>query len=162
MKKINLFAILSMMAIVLVSCGGAEEKSSWEDAMDEAMSEYEDALDEISDEIDYSSDDVVETETTDDAVETETTDEGDPDEGDSGEWDSLLDDYESFADDYIAALKKQKADPTDMSVMTDMAALAPKAAEWSTKMSEAGATLSAEQAGRYTKIGNKIAAAVMP
>ena len=157
MKKINLFAILSMMAIVLVSCGGAEEKSSWEDAMDEAMSEYEDAMDEISDEIDYSSDDVVETETTDDAVETETTDEGD-----SGEWDSLLDDYESFADDYIAVLKKQKADPTDMSVMTDMAALAPKAAEWSTKMSEAAATLSAEQAGRMTKIGNKIAAAVMP
>ena len=157
MKKINLFAILSMMAIVLVSCGGAEEKSSWEDAMDEAMSEYEDAMDEISDEIDYSSDDVVETETTDDVVETETTDEGD-----SGEWDSLLDDYESFADDYIAALKKQKADPTDMSVMTDMAALAPKAAEWSTKMSEAAATLTAEQAGRMSEIGNKIAAAVMP
>ena len=157
MKKTNLFAILSMLAIVLVSCGGAEEKPSWEDAMDEAMSEYEDAMDEISDEIDYSSDDVVETETTDDVVEAETTDEGD-----SGEWDSLLDDYESFADDYIAALKKQKADPTDMSVMTDMAALAPKAAEWSTKMSEAAATLSAEQAGRMTKIGNKIAAAVMP
>ena len=98
----------------------------------------------------------------DDVVETETTDEGDPDEGDSGEWDSLLDDYESFADDYIAALKKQKADPTDMSVMTDMAALAPKAAEWSTKMSEAAATLTAEQAGRMTEIGNKIAAAVMP
>jgi Ca2+/H+ antiporter len=38
--------------------GGTEEKSSWEDAMDEAMSEYEDALDEISDEIDYSSDDL--------------------------------------------------------------------------------------------------------
>ena len=157
MKRTNLFAILSLIAIVMASCGGAEEKSSWEDAMDEAMSEYEDAMDEISDEIDYSSDDVVETETTDDAVETETTDEGD-----SGEWDSLLDDYESFADDYIAVLKKQKADPTDMSVMTDMAALAPKAAEWSTKMSEAAATLSAEQAGRMTKIGNKIAAAVMP
>jgi hypothetical protein len=29
-------------------------------------------------------------------------------------------------------------------------------------MSEAAATLSAEQAGRMTKIGNKIAAAVMP
>ena len=157
MKKTNLFAILSMTAIVLASCGGAEEKPSWEEAMDEAMSEYEDAMDEISDELDYSSDDVVETETTDDVVETETTDEGD-----SGEWDSLLDDYESFADDYIAALKKQKADPTDMSVMTDMAALAPKAAEWSTKMSEAAATLSAEQAGRMAEIGNKIAAAVMP
>ena len=153
MKKTNLFAILSMIAIVLVSCGGAEEKSSWEDAMDEAMSEYEDAMDEISDEIDYSSDDV---------EETETADEGDSDEGDSGEWDSLLDDYESFADDYIAAIKKQKADPTDMSVMTDMAALAPNAAKWSTKMSEAAATLNADQAGRMMDIQKKLAAALQP
>mgnify|MGYP000911907084 CR=1 FL=1 len=162
MKKTNLFAILSMIAIVLVSCGGAEEKSSWEDAMDEAMSEYEDAMDEISDEIDYSSDDVEETETADDVEETETADEGDSDEGDSGEWDSLLDDYESFADDYIAAIKKQKADPTDMSVMTDMAALAPNAAKWSTKMSEAAATLNADQAGRMMDIQKKLAAALQP
>lgn len=162
MKKTNLFAILSMIAIVLVSCGGAEEKPSWEDAMDEAMSEYEDAMDEISDEIDYSSDDVEETETTDDVVETETTDDGDSDEGDSSEWDSLLDDYESFADDYIAAIKKQKADPTDMSVMTDMAALAPNAAKWSTKMSEAAATLNADQVGRMMDIQKKLAAALQP
>ena len=158
MKKTNLFAILSMIAIVLVSCGGAEEKSSWEDAMDEAMSEYEDAMDEISDEIDYSSDDVEETETADEGD----SDEGDSDEGDSGEWDSLLDDYESFADDYIAAIKKQKADPTDMSVMTDMAALAPNAAKWSTKMSEAAATLNADQAGRMMDIQKKLAAALQP
>jgi hypothetical protein len=151
MKKTNLFAILSMIAIVLASCGGAEEKSSWEDAMDE-----------IIDEIDYSSDDVEETETTDDVVGTETTDDGDSDEGDSSEWDSLLDDYESFADDYIAAIKKQKADPTDMSVMTDMAALAPNAAKWSTKMSEAAATLNADQAGRMMDIQKKLAAALQP
>ena len=153
MKRTNLFAILSLIAIVMASCGGAEEKSSWEDAMDEAMSEYDDAMDEISDEIDYSTDDV---------VETETDDEGNLEEGDSGEWDSFLDDYESYADDYIAVLKKQKADPTDMSIMTDMAALAPKAAEWSTKMSEAAATLNAEQAGRMYEIQKKLAAAVMP
>ena len=162
MKRTNLFAILSLIAIVMASCGGAEEKSSWEDAMDEAMSEYDDAMDEISDEIDYSTDDVVETETDDDVVETETDDEGNLEEGDSGEWDSFLDDYESYADDYIAVLKKQKADPTDMSIMTDMAALAPKAAEWSTKMSEAAATLNAEQAGRMYEIQKKLAAAVMP
>ncbi|MBT4775835.1 MAG: hypothetical protein HOH13_03825 [Crocinitomicaceae bacterium] len=157
MKKLNLFMILTMLAIGLGSCGGAEEKPSWEDAMDEAMSDYEDAMDEFADELDDATEEIEEAVEDEEVVEAEET-EG----GDSGEWDSLLDDYESFADDYIAALKKQKADPTDMSVMTDMAALAPKAAEWSTKMSEAAATLSAEQAGRMTKIGNKIAAAVMP
>ena len=124
--------------------------SDFEDAMEETMDEYEEVL---SDE-DYGSGDDMES--TDEEMD-ETADEG----SDSNEWDGILDDYSDWADDYIEVIKKQKADPTDMSVMQDAASMASKAAEWSTKMSGAAADLTAEQAARLTEIQTRLASAAM-
>ena len=47
--------------------------------------------------------------------------------------DEYLDGYEDFMDKYISVLKKYKADPSDMSIMTEYTALASKAQEWAGK-----------------------------
>ena len=65
--------ILTMLAIGLGSCGGAEEKPSWEDAMDEAMSDYEDAMDEFADELDDATEEIEEAVEDEEVVEEEET-----------------------------------------------------------------------------------------
>ena len=169
MKKMNLFAILSMLAILLVSCGGVEENDPAEEldeTMEEAMSGSEDAVmdDEevsaeeahgITEEDDADSDE-------DDGDSDEDDGDSDEDDGDSEEGDAILDGYESFADDYIAILKKQNADPTDMSIMTEYQALMPKASKWSGQMATAAASFNPEQVARMLAIQAKLSAAAMP
>jgi len=164
MKKISLFAAMCFVALLVASCGGSEKPDPM-DAWEDAMSDFEDAMEETMDEYeevltdeDYGSgDDMESTDEEMDDTADETADEG----SDSNEWDGILDDYSDWADDYIEVIKKQKADPTDMSVMQDAASMASKAAEWSTKMSGAAADLTAEQAARLTEIQTRLASAAM-
>ncbi len=145
MKKI-LLTFTAISSIILASCGGNNDAESDLDSM------FDD-LQEMTDEADYGTDETVtETET-----ETETTDESSP----SDEWNSVLDDYEAYVDDYVSLIKKQKADPADMSIMTEYQQLMQKGSEWSTKMSEMSADFGPEQLSRMQEIQMKLSKAAM-
>ena len=149
MKKI-LLTFTAISSIILASCGGNNDAESDLDSM------FDD-LQEMTDEADYGTDET-DTETdTETETETETTDESSP----SDEWNSVLDDYEAYVDDYVSLIKKQKADPADMSIMTEYQQLMQKGSEWSTKMSEMSADFGPEQLSRMQKIQMKLSKAAM-
>lgn len=46
------------------------------------------------------------------------------------EWRKFLNDYEAWADSYIAILKKYKADPTDMTILADYSKMVDEMSKW--------------------------------
>ena len=88
--------------------------------------------------------------------EVEEMDEG----GSDAEWDEILDGYEDYVDSYIAILKKQADDPSDMSIMTESMELMGQGTEWTTKMAESSSEFGTEQLTRMTEIQTKLANSV--
>ena len=89
---------------------------------------------------------------------------GQPDEDESSasdEWNEVLDGYEDYVDDYVAIIKKQKADPSDMNLMTQYQELMQKGTTWATKMSEMSSDFGAEQVTRMLEIQSKLASAAL-
>lgn len=89
---------------------------------------------------------------------------GQPDEDESSasdEWNEVLDGYEDYVDDYVAIIKKQKADPSDMTIMTEYQELMQKGTTWTTKMSEMSSDFGAEQVTRMLEIQSKLASAAL-
>ena len=89
---------------------------------------------------------------------------GQPDEDESSasdEWNEVLDGYEDYVDDYVAIIKKQKADPSDMTIMTEYQELMQKGTTWTTKMSEMSSDFGAEQLTRMLEIQSKLASAAL-
>lgn len=72
-------------------------------------------------------------------------------------WDSVIDDYEEFIDNYIVLLKKAKAG--DASAMTEYASMLANAQNLQGKLSNAQSSLSTAQAARFSKIMTKMASA---
>lgn len=143
-KQLLTFAAISTM--ILASCGGSNEVES--------------DLDSLLDEIEMT--DETENETViDEDDESESNTEIIDDSSSSDEWDSVLDDYESYVDDYVAIIKKQKENPTDMSIMTEYQELMQKGTEWSTKMSEMSSNFGTEQLSRMLEIQEKLSKAAM-
>lgn len=143
-KQLLTFAVISTM--ILASCGGSNEVES--------------DLDSLLDEIEMT--DETENETViDKDDESESNTEIIDDSSSSDEWDSVLDDYESYVDDYVAIIKKQKENPTDMSIMTEYQELMQKGTEWSTKMSEMSSNFGTEQLSRMLEIQAKLSKAAM-
>lgn len=143
-KQLLTFAAISTM--ILASCGGSNEVES--------------DLDSLLDEIEMT--DETENETVmDNDDESESNTEITDDSSSSDEWDSVLDDYESYVDDYVAIIKKQKENPTDMSIMTEYQELMQKGTEWSTKMSEMSSNFGTEQLSRMLEIQEKLSKAAM-
>lgn len=143
-KQLLTFAAISTM--ILASCGGSNEVES--------------DLDSLLDEIEMT--DETENETViDEDDESESNTEIIDDSSSSDEWDSVLDDYESYVDDYVAIIKKQKENPTDMSIMTEYQELMQKGTEWSTKMSEMSSNFGPEQLSRMLEIQAKLSKAAM-
>lgn len=143
-KQLLTFAAISTM--ILASCGGSNEVES--------------DLDSLLDEIEMT--DETENETVIDMDdESESNTEIIDDSSSSDEWDSVLDDYESYVDDYVAIIKKQKENPTDMSIMTEYQELMQKGTEWSTKMSEMSSNFGTEQLSRMLEIQAKLSKAAM-
>jgi hypothetical protein len=70
-------------------------------------------------------------------------------------WDSLLDQYEKFVDDYIAAMEKAAAG--DFSAMTTAASLMEQAESLSTRLADASDEISAAQSARLLRIQTKLA-----
>ena len=145
MKK-QLLTFAAISTLILASCGGSNEVES---ELDSLLDEIE-MMDETEDETDTDTDEETE-------VETEITEES----SSSDEWNSVLDDYEAYVDDYTAIIKKQKANPTDMSIMTEYQDLMQRGTEWSTKMTEMSSNFGPEQLSRMQQIQAKLSKAAM-
>lgn len=77
----------------------------------------------------------------------------------SENWDAVLDNYESYIDQYIALYKKAQAG--DMSAMSEYATFMEKAAELSEKLSNAKSDMSSAQMSRFVKLQAKLTAGMM-
>jgi len=103
-----------MAVMFLASCGGGDVES----AISDSTTETEEASEEISTEVEEAE------------VATEVVV---ADRSNNSECDEFLEGYENFMDNYIVILKKSKADPTDMSIMTEYMSLMTEASEWTSK-----------------------------
>ncbi len=142
MKKQNLLILSGIIAMTLASCGGSTETEA-QDSLDDLMENYEENLEE--------------TDASTQEDEVEIADDSSP----SDEWNETLDDYEEYVDNYVSLIKKQKADPTDMSIMTEYQELMQKGTKWSTKMSEMSSDFGPEQLSRMQKIQSKLSKAAL-
>ena len=144
MKK-QLLVLAAVSTVALASCGGSSEE--------EIQNELNQLESEVSDMIEDDSED----DSSVDMEETESTDEN----SSSDEWNKVLDDYESYVDDYTALIKKQKADPMDMSILNDYQELTQKGTEWSTKMAEISSEFGPKELTRMQEIQTKLSKAAM-
>jgi len=143
MKKQRLLIVAGITAITFASCGGAEENPIPNEGSNEMMEMGQ----PDEDEYDYSSD----------VDEMKSSDESST----SDEWNEVLDGYEDYVDDYVAIIKKQKADPSDMTIMTKYQELMQKGSIWTAKMSEMSSDFGAEQLTRMLEIQSKLASAAL-
>ena len=69
-------------------------------------------------------------------------------------WDSVLDDYEEYFDQYVKLLKKAKNG--DVSALTEYAKMLEKAQSIGNKLERAKGDLTANQSARFLKIQQKL------
>jgi len=115
MNKLPFTGFAFMAVMFLASCGGGDVESSISDS----KSEVEEAASEE-----------VATEVEEAEVATEVVV---ADRSNNSECDEFLDGYEKFMDNYIVILKKQQADPTDFSIIAEVASIMTEASEWTSK-----------------------------
>jgi hypothetical protein len=114
MNKLPFTGFAFMAVMFLASCAGGDVES----AISDSKTETEEASEEISTEVEEAE------------VATEVVV---ADRSNNSECDEFLEGYENFMDNYIVILKKSKADPTDMSIMTEYMSLMTEASEWTSK-----------------------------
>ena len=138
MNKLPFTGFAFMAVMFLASCGGGDVES----AMSDSTTEIEEAYEEIANEVEEAE------------VATEVVV---ADRSNNSECDEFLEGYENFMDNYIVILKKSKADPTDMSIMTEYMSLMTEASEWTSKTPDDCTDM--EFLGKLSKIQMKMAAA---
>jgi flagellar biosynthesis chaperone FliJ len=127
MKTIKFISIIAIATLVFCACGGKKEQQS--------------TVVETTEQAQISSS----SSTTSSETTTSTT---------TKDWDSVLDQYETFVDDYVNALKK--ASKGDMSVYADMESLMEKAEELGDELDDVKNELTPSQAKRYMSILEKM------
>ena len=127
MNKLPFTGFAFMAVMFLASCGGGDVESSISDF----ASESEDAYEEMSNEIEEAYEEVANE--IEEAYEEVANEVVVADQSNNSECDEFLEGYENFMDNYIVILKKSKADPTDMSIMTEYMSLMTEASEWTSK-----------------------------
>ena len=125
MNKLPFTGFAFMAVMFLASCGGGDVES----AISDSTSEIEEAYEEVSNEIEEAYEEM--SNEIEDAYE-EMSNEVVV-SSNNAECDEFLEGYENFMDNYIVILKKSKADPTDMSIMTEYMSLMTEASEWTSK-----------------------------
>ena len=70
--------------------------------------------------------------------------------------DQFIKDYEEFVDSYIVIIKKMKANPTDMTILSEYTEMAKNAA---TMQTNAGNCADSKYTTKLTKLGTKMAKA---
>lgn len=143
MKILKYFS-LALMVISLSSCGGKKTSEESTGIETEFMSS-DDSDDSETD--GYLSSD-----------ESSSWDDDDSSMGvssDSEDWDSMLDTYEQYVDEYISLVKK--ASKGDISAMEDYATMLEKSQELSEQLEQSKGDMSPSQCSRYLKITSKMA-----
>ncbi len=94
-----------------------------------------------------------------DPVVTNEESTSDSSSSDSNDWDSVLDEFESYTDNYISLLKKAQAG--DMDAMTEYIDVMEDAQDLSDELEDAQGDFTSSQLSRYMKIVNKMTNAAM-
>ena len=89
------------------------------------------------------------------------TKEDEDEEGDSEAMSDFLDDYEDYVNDYVKIIEKMKADPEDMSIMTDYSNMMGKSTKWASDMQKISGGFGSEEMARMLEIQKKLAKAAM-
>ena len=139
MNKLPFTGFAFMAVMFLASCGGGDVESSISDFASESEDTYEEVANEIEEAYEEVANEVVVA-----------------DRSNNSECDEFLEGYENFMDNYIVILKKSKADPTDMSIMTEYMSLMTEASEWTSKTPDC---TDMEFLGKLSKIQLKMATA---
>ena len=150
MNKLPFTGFAFMAVMFLASCGGGDVESSISDPTSEIEEAYEEVSNEIEDAYEEMSNEIEE------AYEEIANEVVVADRSNNSECDEFLDGYENFMDNYIVILKKSKADPTDMSIMTEYMSLMTEASEWTSKTPDC---TDMEFLGKLSKIQLKMATA---
>ena len=151
MKKLStIFAVLFFTVFILSSCGGSESKEPEATIEDSAATTEETAgtIEETSGTTDESS---TKTEESSSATEVEST-------VSNSDCDEFIKDYEGFVNSYITVARKMKANPTDMTILSEYTEMASKA---TTMQSKAGDCTDAIYADKIAKLATKLAKAGM-
>ena len=127
MNKLPFTGFAFMAVMFLASCGGGDVES----AISDSTSEIEDAYEEMSNEIEEAYEEV--SNEIEEAYEEVANEVVVADRSNNSECDEFLDGYEKFMDNYIVILKKQQADPTDFSIIAEVASIMTEASEWTSK-----------------------------
>ncbi len=78
----------------------------------------------------------------------------------SGACEEFLTEYEEFADEYIAYMRKMKSNPSDISVLTASASMMEKAAKFSERADDEVCKGNSEAVKRVQKVQEKVAKAM--
>ena len=148
MKKKKFIIAACFATITLASCGGSEEKKTPIEGLTDLI--------EMSQQ--YQKEKVEEPKEEAEKEEVEVSEEASIS---TDEWNEFLASYERYVDSYVAIIKKQKVDPSDMSIMTEYQAMILEGTKWSTKMTEISPDLEFSQLMQMQKIQMKIATAAL-
>jgi hypothetical protein len=93
----------------------------------------------------------------DEPIEDEPTDKNDTNkESSNASWKQFLKEYEAWIDSYVSIMKKYEANPTDLSLLADIAEFAEETAEWATKAEDIEDDLSGDDLVAFLETYNRI------
>jgi hypothetical protein len=147
-KALTFFGAILFASAILTSCGGSSEKKAETPAPAkpkdaQTTTPATDASSSTTPSSDMPSSDVPSSDATS--------------SGSSSSCDQFCSDYEEFMDSYIAILKKQKANPTDASIMAEYSQILSKQAAMQKDSQDCAGN--PDFAARIAKIAAKMAAA---
>ena len=130
--NIKITTLTVIFAFLIMSCGDSKTDS------EQATDMMESTSDEVSEELSESMDEA---------------------SSSSSDCEQFCDDYEAFVDDYIEVLKKYKANPSDMSILTEYSSMMSKASSMQNVSADCAGDLKA--AARMSASAMKMAQAAM-
>ncbi len=110
MKKLVCLILTVLMIMSLVACNGNDKLDSSSEVIETNSESFE-------------------SEENVDINQTNSEEES----GDSAEWKEFLKDYEKWVDDYIAIVKRQKENPTDITILTEYTKMLADLTKWTEK-----------------------------
>lgn len=121
MKKIALFLSVFLIGLFVVSCGMEYQypKTDYNWEVTQKEETFTEEQTKLTEEENTAPQEEVKTQ------ETPVASEG------NGEWRKFLSDYEAWVDEYIVFMNKYKANPMDLSLLSDYMKLTAELAEWS-------------------------------
>lgn len=156
MRKLVLLITAISMIVMLAACGGVEDLSEATDSYDERNTVSSDESMNVTT--------APETTTVTTAPETtpvttapETTPVTEAGDGLRPEFKAAMDSYEAFYDSYCEIITKYKANPSDLSILTEYSSMLVKMAEMQKAFDEWNSEdLNKEELAYYLEVSNRI------